>query len=174
MSAFSADSLTRQRLTKPTALRRNGIFKRDLNTELTLAFTQRIANSWTHMVRVRLASSFKLKQRAMTPITALLDELTVSVPGYLQPCTKTLHTSATSIARSSLRSARRAILRAWEEDLKRITRILVPFVQLHLRDGYEKAARAERKKGVSVMQKVSPRETFVSRAAVARHRLVLM
>lgn len=142
-----------------TALWRNGVFKRDLNTELTLAFTQRITGSWTHMVQVRLTSSFQLKQRTMAPITTLLDELVASVPNYLQLCAKTLHTSATNIARSSLRSARRAIPRVWEEDLKRITRILVPFVQLHLHESYEKAAGVERKKGVSVLQKVSTRQS---------------
>ena len=109
------------------------------------------------MIRVRLASSFKLKQRAMAPIIALLDELTASVPDYLKACAETLRTSALKIAGSSLGSARDAILQAWAEDLKRITRLLVPFVQLHLTDGYEKAASLSRKKGISALQKVSTR-----------------
>ncbi|PIL36749.1 hypothetical protein GSI_00438 [Ganoderma sinense ZZ0214-1] len=134
-------------------LRRHGIFKKDLNIELTMAFTQRIANSWTHMIRVRLASSFRLKQRAMAPITALLDEFTASVPDHLKACAKKNQVSALNIARTSLGGARNAILRAWEEDLKRITRLLVPFVQLHLTEGYELAAGAERKKGISALQK---------------------
>ncbi|KAM5532437.1 hypothetical protein V8D89_013931 [Ganoderma adspersum] len=94
-------------------LRRHGVFKQDLNTELTLAFTKRIASSWTHMVRVRLASSFKLKKRAMVPITALLDEVTASVP-------------ESTLTISNL---------------------------LHLSNGYERAASATRKKGISSLQK---------------------
>ena len=114
------------------------------------------------MVRVRLASSFKLKKRAMVPITAVLDEVAASVPDYLKPCAETLRASAITIARSSLGAARDAIMRAWEEDLKRTTRILVPFVQQHLSNGYERAANAPRKKGISERQKVSPRKCLLS------------
>ncbi|KAI1792937.1 hypothetical protein LXA43DRAFT_1129135 [Ganoderma leucocontextum] len=137
-------------------LRRRGAFKIDLNSELATAFTRRIAGSWSHTFRVRRIST--LEKRAMSTISPLLEELTSSVPEYLRPRAKRLQCSVKTVAGPILISVKEVAQKTWDDHLQRINRLLVPFVQSHLSEGYEQAAGVPRKSGVSLLQRKLFRE----------------
>ncbi|TBU58719.1 hypothetical protein BD310DRAFT_948455 [Dichomitus squalens] len=90
-------------------LRRKGHFRRDLNVELTTAFTLQLASSWTRT----FSSQHMEKLRA----TALSD------------------------AHRNMRKVTDTVKQTLEGRQKRISRLLAPFIQGHLSDGYEQAAR---------------------------------
>ncbi|TBU48520.1 hypothetical protein BD309DRAFT_1043349 [Dichomitus squalens] len=120
-------------------LRRKGHFRRDLNVELTTAFTLQLASSWTRTFSSQHMES--LKERAISTIRVLLDELISSVPDYLQRCSRKLRATALSDAHRNMRKVTDTVKQTLEGRQKRISRLLAPFIQGHLSDGYEQAAR---------------------------------
>lgn len=136
------------------------MFKRDLNAELTIPFTRRIANSWSRTFGVRRMSSLQ-DELVIAAISPLLDELAASVPDYLRPRAKALQDSAVTVALALLPNVRDAIQEMWDERLKQITRLMVPFVQSRLSDAYERVGTMGRKAGIFRLQKVSNYERAV-------------
>ncbi|KAG9018995.1 hypothetical protein FRB90_007375 [Tulasnella sp. 427] len=131
-------------------LRRDGVFRRDLNAELCLPLTSSIAKSWGEVFEQDLFAEFGL-QTTQT-IEELIAEIKDSAaPGLRERC-RVQGVLAKEDAQTALRAMIQVVHEALQKEQKEISRSLSPHVQQQLRDVYIRAMD-ERGKGSVARQK---------------------
>ncbi|KAL1946555.1 hypothetical protein VTO73DRAFT_14659 [Trametes versicolor] len=136
---ISEDFATRiHHLTYRATIRRKGLFRKDLNAELAVPFTRRIARSWSDAFASNLLGT--LEERAAAQIELLLGRVVASVPAYLQPRAQEVVRSIMRSARRELRSVRALVRTALDKLKTDLSQSLSPLVQSQLAKGYEDAS----------------------------------
>ncbi|KAI0370298.1 hypothetical protein BV20DRAFT_966971 [Pilatotrama ljubarskyi] len=124
--------------TYSATLRRKGVFRYDLNAELAVPFTKRIARAWADIFKAK--SLLSLEKRASTQVRLVLDEVVASAPPYLQKKAREEADETARQARRALRRVETSVQEALDALKMDIGLSLSPTVQGHLADGYELAA----------------------------------
>lgn len=131
-------------------LRRDGVFRRDLNVELCLPLTSSIAKSWGEVFEQDLFAEFG--RRTTQAIEQLIEEIKDSAaPGLRERCRVQGHL-AEEDAQTALRAMIQTVHEALQKEQKEISRSLSPHVQQQLLDVYIRAIM-ERGKGSVARQK---------------------
>ncbi|KAI0334787.1 hypothetical protein GY45DRAFT_1367245 [Cubamyces sp. BRFM 1775] len=158
--------------TYAATLRRRGVFHHDLNAELALRLTKRIAHLYVGLFRGSPLRN--LGAAVLHAVESVLNAVVESVPPYLRP-------RATQLAKATLDKIRhrtRALYKSVRSGLESVQQsssgFLGPFVQAQLLDGYQKATEVKRGKGRFIRQQDTfngflevKRVTLFSNAAAA-------
>lgn len=135
----------------PTALRRHGSWRQDLNVELSNPFTRQIASSWSKVFEADLFASFD--KATVGVIKKLIAEVEKSAAVGLKERAKGQGELCLEEANITLRKMLDVVSEAMNSQQKEISRCLSPHVQNQLIDGYDRAME-ERGRGSVARQKV--------------------
>ncbi len=135
------------------ALRRHGMWRQDLNVDLSNPFTRQIASSWSRVFESDLFASFE--QATMDVIKQLIADVEASAAPGLKDRAKGQGELCLEEARGALRKTLDVVSEAMNTQQKEISRCLAPHVQGQLVDGYDRAME-ERGRGSVARQKVRP------------------
>ena len=94
-----------------------------------------------------------IEERATAIILNLLEELTSSVPAYLGECARKLQSSTLVEAHRNIDEVINTVQKTLNEHQQRISRLLVPFIQAQLSQGYQEAGNVSGP-GTAVRQQV--------------------
>ncbi|KAG8979124.1 hypothetical protein FRC05_009334 [Tulasnella sp. 425] len=131
-------------------LRRDGVFRRDLNAELCLPLTSSIAKSWGEVFEQDLFAEFG--RQTTLAIEKVIEEIKDSAaPGLAERC-NVQGNLATEDAETALKAMIQVVHEALQKEQKEISRSLSPHVQEQLRDVYIRAME-ERGRGSVARQK---------------------
>ncbi|KIJ27411.1 hypothetical protein M422DRAFT_271395 [Sphaerobolus stellatus SS14] len=144
----SNDSMPWQ--TYRATLRRNGTFRRCLNTELISPLTRNVAASWARVFEADLFSGFE--SRAIQLVTKLLQEVEKSAALALRDRAKSQADMALAEGKLAMQSLVTVVRNIMNDQQKDISRCLIPHLQTQLKEGYLKAME-ERGKGSLVFHK---------------------
>ncbi|KAG8902264.1 hypothetical protein FRC00_014089, partial [Tulasnella sp. 408] len=131
-------------------LRRDGMFRRDLNTELCLPLTSSIAKSWGEVFEQDLFAEFG--RRTTHAIEQVIEEIKDSAALGLRERCRVQGDLAKVDAQTALRAMIQIVHEALQQEQKEISRSLSPHVKEQLRDVYTRAMM-ERGKGSVARQK---------------------
>ncbi|KAG8929017.1 hypothetical protein FRC01_005056, partial [Tulasnella sp. 417] len=131
-------------------LRRDGVFRRDLNADLCLPLTSSIAKSWGEVFEQDLFAEFG--RRTTQAIEKVIEEIKDSAaPGLRERC-GVQGNLAKEDAETALKAMIQIVHEALQKEQKEISRSLSPHVQEQLRDVYIRAMM-ERGRGSVARQK---------------------
>ncbi|TFK83640.1 hypothetical protein K466DRAFT_528541 [Polyporus arcularius HHB13444] len=131
-------------------LRRHGMWRQDLNVDLSNPFTRQIASSWSRVFESDLFASFE--QATMDVIKQLIADVEASAAPGLKDRAKGQGELCLEEARGALRKTLDVVSEAMNTQQKEISRCLAPHVQGQLVDGYDRAME-ERGRGSVARQK---------------------
>ncbi|KAI0663009.1 hypothetical protein C8Q70DRAFT_485063 [Cubamyces menziesii] len=131
-------------------LRRNGVFKHDLNAALALPLTKRIARAWTNVFKTK--SLKRLKSKIAPEIKTVLDAVVASTPKYLRPRAEQLAVETLQAARRRLQDVQESIQVALENKQREVSGALSPTIQRRLMEGYKEACNVEKGEGYFTRQ----------------------
>ncbi|OJT13324.1 hypothetical protein TRAPUB_10090 [Trametes pubescens] len=143
---------------------RKGVFRQDLNAELAVPLTKRIARSWSDA----FASNFlgTLEDRAAMQIELLLGRVVASAPAYLQPRAQELVRSIMLRTRRELHRVHAVVRIALDELKADLSQSLSPLVQSQLTKGYEDALLE-----VGIGSQKRQRDVFNAYLEIKKHAL---
>lgn len=140
------------RLINFVALRRNGEWRRDLNVELCTPLTKNIASSWSKVFESDLFGSFETSTKAA--IKKVVKEVEDTAPLGLKDRTRCQGELCLEEANIALNKTLDLVKDTMNAEQKEVSRVIAPYVQHQLQDGYE-TSYAERGTGSVARQKVS-------------------
>ncbi|KAJ8501469.1 hypothetical protein ONZ51_g580 [Trametes cubensis] len=146
----TSQSVTVLRILEKDALRRNGVFKHDLNAALALPLTKRIARAWTNVFKTK--SLKRLKSKIAPEIKTVLDAVVASTPKYLRPRAEQLAVETLQAARRRLQDVQESIQVALENKQREVSGALSPTIQRRLMEGYKEACNVEKGEGYFTRQ----------------------
>lgn len=144
----------------PSALRRHGTWRQDLNAELTLPFIRNIANSWGKVFESDLFGP--LEGAVTSTINKFLQEVEDTAAPSLKDRTRRQRDLCLDEARAALRQIMELVQEKLTASQKDVSRCMAPHVQAQLVDGYDRAME-ERGRGSVARQKVCEQSSEVSR-----------
>ncbi|KAG8961273.1 hypothetical protein FRC03_005582 [Tulasnella sp. 419] len=115
-------------------LRRDGIFRRDLNAELSQPLTNSIANSWAKVFEQDLFSAFE--QRAKDAVVMMIDKIEASAATGLKDRCRAQGALALEDANTTMKGIVTLVNETLQTKQKDVSRTLSPHIQLQLQESY--------------------------------------